>query len=56
MHLTTFLVGLVPSSPDSNFFEINEPIRMGVAELWNQPWVDIVVPQDPSPSDFAREY
>ena len=54
MQMLTDLVyiGLVPSSPDSTTFAMNEPVRMEFAEMWNQSWADIVIPQESSALDY----
>ncbi len=49
--LTFGFLGLVPTTPDSSTFAMNEPIRMEFAELWNQSWADIVIPEAPSTFD-----
>jgi hypothetical protein len=36
-------------------FALNEPIRMEVAEMWNQSWADMIVPQEPSPAGWLSE-
>ncbi|KAH6679025.1 fungal-specific transcription factor domain-containing protein [Halenospora varia] len=34
------IMGLVPRSPDSMTFSYNEPMRMGIADIWGQSWID----------------
>lgn len=31
---------------------MNEPVRMEFAEMWNQSWADIVIPQESSALDY----
>ncbi|KAK4938327.1 hypothetical protein LTR10_021211 [Elasticomyces elasticus] len=44
-HIINDIMGLVPTTPDSTTFAMNEPIRMEFAELWNESWGDIVLPE-----------
>lgn len=40
---------LVPHSPDSTTFATNEPMRLGIADMWSQSWMDMPLLQDDLP-------